>query len=462
MSEWSNSVYWREGLFLRPHHLQLSDRYQETRTDDLLRSINRHAWGVIRLELDQDALENMAVEFNKCELILPGGTLFRYPGGGRLERREFKNLIQPGEPLGVYVGVRRHGSKQANVAAGQTSQGAPRTNPKLVEIPDQNTGENTVQVETLELQGSILFSTEKPELGIFEAVKVMEILSTGRKDPPYAVSQDYFPPALRISSFPYLHDFCSRLLDLVTARAKVIAEEQSNRALIESTYRKQGGAGTSLFFALCSAIPELSVMVQDGGVHPYEFYLNLCRFYGGLCAFSMAETPWDVPNYDHENLFSSFLPLSEKIRNLLDVSVPTFYDMATLVFDGDFFCIDLDASWLAPENSFVLAVGGGLSEEEARDLVVNQAKISSRSQMESLIFRALPGVPVTHLSEPPGEIPKQLDRQYFRMDSGDPHWEDVRKSGNLCVYADISPQRITFEVYVILSGKHVAKRGNPR
>jgi len=42
----SAKVLWGEGLFLRPQHFQLLDRYHESRSADLARAIHPYAWGL--------------------------------------------------------------------------------------------------------------------------------------------------------------------------------------------------------------------------------------------------------------------------------------------------------------------------------------------------------------------------------------------------------------------------------
>ena len=51
---WYNKVHWKEGLFLRPHHLQQNDRYHEHLVDARTRAVTPYPWGFTALEVDRD------------------------------------------------------------------------------------------------------------------------------------------------------------------------------------------------------------------------------------------------------------------------------------------------------------------------------------------------------------------------------------------------------------------------
>jgi len=447
-------VFWKEGLFLRPHHFQLQDIYHEARTAGLVRSLNRYAWGVMQIDINPEALENAAIDLRRCEVLFQDGTVFQFPESGSIMRREFDTFIEPDKPLGVYLGVRRPRPGKPNMDTKNSGSGTSRTTVKILEHTDLATGENPAQIDTLELQGEFLFSSEEVDLDVFETVKITEILVTGRKDPPFRISPDFFPPALSLVSSPQLHTMCDSLVDLIIAKARVMGEEQQVRGLVESELGKAGRTGYSMFYALSSNIPFLLTMVKDGWVHPFQFYLALCQLYGGLCAFSQREQPWDLPEYNHEDLASCFIPLQERIKNLLEIGIPTSYILVPVNFEEDFFVTTLEMDWLDRSNSFVLAVGGDLSEEDIKHQLINQSKISSRKQMEDLIYHALPGLALRYMEEPPAEIPKQANRLYFKLDTGHATWDVIRKDQNLCLYSEyIDPQKVIFELYVILKGK---------
>lgn len=73
----SSKVLWGEGLFLRPQHFQQQDQYHEQRLNAGVLAANPYAWGVLKLEVDRDALSSgslrlleLALRFDDGETVL--------------------------------------------------------------------------------------------------------------------------------------------------------------------------------------------------------------------------------------------------------------------------------------------------------------------------------------------------------------------------------------------------------
>ena len=56
---WYSKVFWSEGLFLRPHHLQQNDRYIEHLLEKRVRYTTPYPWGFAQLEIDKDLTEQI-------------------------------------------------------------------------------------------------------------------------------------------------------------------------------------------------------------------------------------------------------------------------------------------------------------------------------------------------------------------------------------------------------------------
>ena len=65
---WYSKVAWMEGLFLRPHHLQQSDRYLEHLIENRVRHITPYPWGFSRLEIDRDVAQVVTYEHTNYDL----------------------------------------------------------------------------------------------------------------------------------------------------------------------------------------------------------------------------------------------------------------------------------------------------------------------------------------------------------------------------------------------------------
>src|SRR5260370_1657351 len=77
---WYRKVVWSEGLFLRPHHLQQTDRYLEHLVENRARHISPYPWGFSYLELDRDLAQQSKLSVRRAAGIMPDGTSFDVPG----------------------------------------------------------------------------------------------------------------------------------------------------------------------------------------------------------------------------------------------------------------------------------------------------------------------------------------------------------------------------------------------
>ena len=78
---WYSKVFWSEGLFLRPHHLQQNDRYVEHLIEKRSRHVTPYPWGFEQLEIDQDLAAAKQVCGSTREWHDAGRNTFRHTGG---------------------------------------------------------------------------------------------------------------------------------------------------------------------------------------------------------------------------------------------------------------------------------------------------------------------------------------------------------------------------------------------
>ncbi|MET0606948.1 MAG: type VI secretion system baseplate subunit TssK, partial [Beijerinckiaceae bacterium] len=81
---WYNKVLWKEGLFLRPHHLQQNDRYHEHLLESRVRHVTPYPWGFSAIEIDRDLLQQRKFALRRASGILPDGTPFDMPADSPL------------------------------------------------------------------------------------------------------------------------------------------------------------------------------------------------------------------------------------------------------------------------------------------------------------------------------------------------------------------------------------------
>src|ERR1700685_2595717 len=81
---WYTKVAWTEGLFLRPHHLQQTDRYHEHLLEARVRYATPYPWGFSYLEIDRDLAQQSKFSLRRAAGIMPDGTPLDFPADSPL------------------------------------------------------------------------------------------------------------------------------------------------------------------------------------------------------------------------------------------------------------------------------------------------------------------------------------------------------------------------------------------
>src|SRR5580704_6814165 len=76
---WHSKVFWSEGLFLRPHHLQQNDRYFEHLLERRIGHVTPYPWGFSLLEIDSDLAQQSKFSLRRAAGVMPDGTPFDFP-----------------------------------------------------------------------------------------------------------------------------------------------------------------------------------------------------------------------------------------------------------------------------------------------------------------------------------------------------------------------------------------------
>ena len=82
-------------------------------------------------------------------------------------------------------------------------------------------------------------------------------------------------------------------------------------------------------------------------------------------------------------------------------------------------------------------------------MVDTVVKLSSRERLPLLIARALPGIGLEHLPNPPQELPRRTYSIYFAVDSNCDQWALVEKGNNIALYWDNAPEDLEVEMMIV-------------
>jgi type VI secretion system protein ImpJ len=439
------AIRWSQGMFLLPQHFQQSDLFHDAEKGYLAAALQPFPWGVHALSVDVAALENEIFRVISCETIFPDGLVVRYPEAAELKDASFKEALAPTmDTLGVYLCVATLEERD-----GALRRFVPRSEQRR-DLYDAESSEATIQYSVP--RAEIVFTNDPQDrrLSGFQSIKVAEVQRTGLAAPRYQLSKRYIPPMVRCEASVVLMREVRQVHEQLCSAARVLGQYRRERGAEALVYGVGDIAQLLALQALNNFIPSIQHLLAHGGGHPFTLYSLLAAARGALTTFSPEEQSFEFPEYVHTDLAACFLPLTDSIRRLLELLLPTHYEEVKLERMGSSFYGEISEALLRDKGQFVLAVRGPGSAEDLRTRVSTQAKISSTSDMRRIIQTAVRGVPTRYLEYPPAELPRLPDYSYFGVDSGHTKWKTVGEDGDISFYLPDAEPEVDVRLFVVL------------
>ncbi len=434
---------WKEGMFLRPHHMQQHDLFLESRDVAYLQGLEHYGWGLIGLEIQEDSLNNFVLAVKSLRAVFPDGTLVDVPGNARLPSRTLdKNAVEAGLPLNITVGVRRLEGRRPQAPEDGGAAGEARFAAVTEEVYDLDAGRDPTTLEQLEYDLRF-FVGEEPTHG-YETLPVARLAFTGNPGRPIQPSPGFAPPALVLSAAQALQQstraVVERLATVLRKKGEILGHERPSELV--------------LFQALSGSLPVLRDMVQDGKVHPRRAYQEMARLVGTLYFRSRPDQSFeDIPAYDHRDPGPVFERLRALIEELSEIEIRRRYERVPMERIGDVFRAGLSAEGRKQGVRLVLEVSAAESSPRIR-AILQTAKVSTPARIETLKQFALPGIATEPLAGAPPELPAGQTASFFRLKLEDgTEWSTyVVPGGALAALLMNAPQDLKLFLVVIFPG----------
>lgn len=425
----SNSLYWGEGLFLRPHHFQGIERqFHEAMHVSEAWSTPNH-YGIYRIEFDADALSNWRVSLSSCQMRLPDGTQLRIPEDCHLSpvaipRTAFRNVESR---VRVYVGVAelRRGITNTGVSTASTPA---RYLLHSEEVEDENRAGNPQEIQYRKLNPQILIG-EDAARG-FNALPVMQLRLGATAEAPPQLDPDYIPPILVQEAWAPVAGFIRSVYDRLGATAEQLARQMIDRGVAFASGHREDLERILHLHAVNAVLGGVSWLPFSRGLHPFVLYTELCRAVGQLAIFRRERRMPELPLYDHDNLALCF----SSLRRLLEVEVGADESYVRIPFaaQGLQMSVRLKADWLESSWSFYIGVEATLRTTRVTELLSEKElgmKAGSTEEVDHIYRTGRRGVRFMTVADPPRAFPR-ANWHYFRVDR-DEAWTNVEKSLNL-------------------------------
>ena len=438
------SVYWQDGMFMWPHHMQQEERLQAERLVVSHRWNIHHNWGVRKIEWDADAFKSGLLEIKFLQARMRDGTLVEIPAEGRLPTIDLNEILIGKDQVTVFLAIANLHENRPNTsvpqAPGADSAGGavPIETRYLVEtfeVADENTGvdQQTLEFRSLNLK---LMSSAQDTAG-YDVLEIARFEKSPEAGGAPQLDVNYIPPVLACDAWkPLSEGIMQMLYHHLSSRMVTLAEKVITRVITFETQNPGDQKMLARLAVLNEASTVLNTIAFAEGIHPFTAYVELCRLVGQLAIFGASRRAPQIPAYDHDDLAGCFFWVK---RYLEDDPDRDSFEERDFIGEGLRMQVAMEAKWLEAAWQLFVGVRSPLPQTEVIDLLTKPGqldmKIGSGDRVDHMFTRGIKALEFTHAPHPPRVLPTMSDLTYFQVnrDSQKSEWAQVQQSLTLAI-----------------------------
>jgi len=442
---WYNKVAWTEGLFLRPHHFQQSDRYHEHLLDSRVRHTTPYPWGFSYLEIDRDLAQQSKFALRRAAGILPDGTPFDIPADS---------------PLPPPIVVPETASQQVAwlsipVAAANTREFDERESESAARfITGSETFIDSSSVLRIEEEVDIAYprlgyelrKTAKPGYIGLGIARILEV-----RDKQIVFDEKFVPPLLICSSHPVVDGWIDRVIGWIDNKLEELARYAADPTA-------GGGLQSVDYFVLQLLNRHIAVLKHfrsTGYLHPERLFQEFLRLVGELATFATVERrAREYPAYDQDDLENVFAPVMRDLQEFLSAQLGRRAIRLEIVERAaNAFISTIRDRTLFRNATFVLEVAARRPLTEIQLQFPHLFKVGPNTKMNEIVHAHLPGVPLVHLPTPPPQIRAITDHVYFFFDRQSPLWPEFSVASSIGMHFSGDWPDLELELWAVLEDR---------
>ena len=379
-------IQWHEGMLLSPQHFQ----QESARIDQLIAwqclAADPMAWGVRRLQIDENQLAGGLLRVLQLEAVMPDGMAVSYSVDRaegydlQLDLKPYAEQLEAGE-LPVYLRIGRARSVRGN--------GQPTRFRGVAAEPVNDEVSEALPVDIPRAAANLELSAGDVPSSVYLHMKLMTV----RRDNEVIRRGPFLPAMLTLEWQSEVHGRARTLAAQMRSKAAFIAKQTahpSSRLEDRIAMLEQKARLSSLVLAL----PLLEGVLRPTEVAPYRLFLALCAQLGPLSLLRPGAVPMQPPAWDAADPMAALEPVLQAVVDLVG-EVSQDWRAQVFGFDGRVFSLDLQPQWLGPR------IVVGLRGQGERDHIawMNGAVIGSRTVWTTLSDRRILGAPRRHIEE---------------------------------------------------------------
>lgn len=424
MSFWTE-VHWSEGMFLRPHHMQASQRWTETVMNTGFDALRPYGWGFAKLSVADEPLENFTLRLDECMARLKDGTWVVIPENTQVPPLDFQEALESaGGSVDVYLGIPQMQEVRANsisLERPEDSTGTPRFEPHPITRRDENTGETPQTVYVRRMRGRLF--TEGDDMTGYETLRIGSIVRSDRPGAVPELDSVAVGPVLAVQANAGLSAMLSSLVDQIHAKDEVLGKEAREHRMMFTDGVAANTEHLLKLHALNEVRTQLAAMMQSPVLHPYDIFVVFARLYGHLAVFGEEFVPGAMPTYDHDRPGLALAQLRAAIEFLLDALRPQNYTSRRFERKKDArghegLYVELDRSWIDENlDMYVAMQSDEMDINEVEKFLYGKLnfKLASPTRAPRIANIAVRGLRLEIKSVPAGTLPRRQDLHYFRV-----------------------------------------------
>ena len=442
-------VLWGEGLFLRPQHFQIQDTYHNSQRALSIMLAHPYAYGISDIELDKQLLESNVLSFQNIYAVLPDGTIYQAPRTDALPKALTLDTQDNGDDVYVFLSLEIIHSSGNNIQAANNDNPA-RYIRDAIEAQDLYSQAAEAVIDIIKLSPTIQLShSVQPPSQDTVSLLIAKLVRTTQGI--YQVDEDYIVPSVHIASNPPLLNQVYRLMTMINTKSSSLYDHhrQSNNNLLE--FRSSDIASFWLLHALNTAYSQLSHLYNNPKLHPERLYESLLSVASQLATFSSLYKVGDLPQYNHNNANDSFISIIMIIRELLNTVIASnFISIPLRQTKHSYYIGELSSDKITRNSQLYLSVSSSIAMHELVDLVPRRFKVATPDAVEKRVLSALPGSPVSHVTQVPSAIPVRPGFSYFTIEPIGELYDEMIKSESLCIYVPNGFDDLKIELMAIV------------
>jgi len=442
---WYSKVVWSEGLFLRPHHLQQSDRYLEHLIESRVRQITPYPWGFSYLEIDRDVLQQSKFSVRRAAGVMPGGTPFDIPGDSPLPEPLDVPDTAASQLIWLSMPVAAANTREVDDRASESASRYVSGSETFIDSTSPLRIEEEIDVAYPRLSFE-LRKTAKPGYVSLGIARVLEV-----RDKAIIFDEKYAPPVLTCSAHPVVDGWIDRVVGWIDNRLEELARYAADPTA-------GGGLQSVDYFVLQLLnrhIPVLKHFRGSSYVHPERLYEEFLRLAGELATFATPERrARDYPAYDHDDLENVFTPLVRDLQDFLSARLGRRAIRLEIIERAqNAFVSPIRDRSLFRNANLVLEVAARRPLTEIQVQFPNLFKVGPNTKMNEIVHAHLPGVPLVHLPTPPPQIRAITDHVYFYLDRKSALWPEFSTASSIGMHFSGDWPDLQLELWAILEDR---------